>query len=359
MKKLLVLLIIFSIALLTYGCGTVTVQAPVMPYMPVVSMEEPATSSSMFIPPAPMNINFIEKNGKETQTKDNVSVRIASIVDRIDNDKYTTKIEGPDGRSYRYSIFPMMLVLEITNNTDHIIRLERTIIQIEDENQIEYPLFSSFEENKRWLSGKISKAFDKYMEESLTNINTSEIEREYLDKYKSTVYSSYKKDYERMVKEVKEVKADFTKEGVRTPDMKPGYHLTEQGVQNLFEKYSPDTVYFQGSSQIKQKVQSAAYQVQAKINQKRVEINNLKNKAVQQIMSIPPISGLITNGEYPPISILPGRTKKIIAPISKRFKEEDIKSILVGIFDLPTKVNEAGIPTKRTNFNFHMIAERI
>ena len=218
MKKLLVLLIIFSIVLLTYGCGTVAVRTPVIPYIPVVSMEEPATSSSLFIPPAPMNIKFIEKNGKETQTKDNVSVRIASIVDRIDNDKYTTKIEGPDGRSHTYSIFPMMLVLEITNNTDHIIRLERTIIQIEDENQIEYPLISSFEENKRWLSIKISKAFDNYMEESLTNINTSEIEREYLDKYKSTVYSSYKNDYERMVKEVKEVKADFTKEGVRTPD---------------------------------------------------------------------------------------------------------------------------------------------
>ena len=358
MRKLFVFLLFVSVPLLNYGCGTVTVQKPKIPDIPVVQFEEPKASTSMFLPPVPKNYTFVEKNGKDTKTEDNVSVRVASIVNKIDADIFSTTIEGPDGRQYKYSIFPMMLVLEITNNTYHIITLRRTIIHLEDENQREYPLVSTLDDNKRRLADEIGKAFDEYTKQTVSSVDTQKITNEYKSRYRSIVYGDYKADYDRMVREIKEAESNPMKEGVRTPDMVGG-HLTAYGIEELLKEYSPDTVYSEGERDLNNNLRNITYQYNAKNQQKLAEINMLKNKAIQQIINLPKINDVITEGEYLPINILPGRTKKIIAPFSRRTHDTEIQSILVGIYDLPTKVNEAGDPIKRTNFNFHMIAERI
>ena len=86
------------------------------------------------------------------------------------------------------------------------------------------------------------------------------------------------------------------------------------------------------------------------------KIMQLKDKAIRQIMDLPNIENVITKGEDLPISILPGRTKSIVAPFAKRGADEAIREIRVGVFDLPTVVNAAGDPTKRATFKFEMVA---
>jgi hypothetical protein len=358
MKKVKFCKILFLVGFLflSYGCGSVLVQPPTMPNIPIVRIQEPAPSTAMFQPPVTKNSKFVEKSGKNIKTEDNVSVRVTSIVDKIENDKFSVTIEGPDGTNYKYSIFPMMLVLEIKNNTDHILTLRRTIINLEDEKQVPYPLINTLEENKRRLADEIGKAFDRYTAESQADIDTSQARSTLLAQFREVVFGPYKTDYDRMLEEVREGHSGLN-EGIRTPDMQPGYHKSPEGERELLQKYHPQTIYSRGSTQIEQEIAKVASRLTLRNNERRTQINRQKEKAVQQVMSLPAIDAVITGGEYLPISILPDRSKEIIVPFSKRNRAEEIKSILVGIYDLPTKVNEAGDPTKRTNFNFHMVAE--
>lgn len=361
MKKLLVISMLFGFSIFAFGCGIITVQHPVLPTIPHVYIEEPTITTQSFQPPAPMNLAFIEKDGRGTQTIDNVLVRVASITDHIDDDSYTTTIEGPDESQYKYNLFPMMLVLEIKNKTDHIIRLTRTIIHIEDENQVEYPLINSFGENKKWLASQIGKAFDEYIEKTRLHVDYATLEKKYLNMYSNEVYNGgYPERYKKFVEEIEAGKSDMTKEGVRTPDIKSGHYLNEYGIRSKLQEYAPATVYSKGAMEIKSQLQQRISSMQSKYTDGREqEITRRKNNAILQIMNLPNVGNLMTGGKYLPISILPGRTKIIIAPISKRFDDEKIKSVIVNVFDLPTKVNAAGDPIKRANFKFHFIAERI
>ncbi len=84
----------------------------------------------------------------------------------------------------------------------------------------------------------------------------------------------------------------------------------------------------------------------------------LKSKAIQKINNQIEVSAknMITGGIYLPISILPKRTAKIVAPFSNPNPDKEITSLVIGIYDLPTKVNQAGDPVKRENFIFKMVA---
>lgn len=380
MRNFLVALMLVTTSFIAFGCAgmsTTTVQVPAVPATPDLdySLSDVINENAVFTPPVPMNMKFVENSGKASQTQDNVTVRISSITDKLDDANYTTTIEAPDGNEYEYSVFPMMIVMEIENNTDHIIRLEKTIIYLEDENQIEYPLISSFNENKNLLAKQISNAFDDYQNQ-LQLISSDDVNKNSEEKaaiYKTKVYdSNYLQDYERFKTEMNQANkigfgtavlassldAEPTAQ-VRTSDMEEGKVLTTSGFNYKLEYYSPDGVYSNGVNEITGKAQALTNAINSYVYPKISEIATLKNKAVTDIMNMPNVSDIITDGEYSPISILPGRTKKIVAPISKRFEDEKIDSVTVNVFDLPTKVDAAGNPTKRANFQFDFNTERI
>lgn len=347
------------IAILLVGCGIAVVNPPKIPSIPYIVVNNAHEKPAEFNPAVPLNLRFIEKSGKSIQTQDNVTVAVTSITDSIDDAEYTVSIDGPDDKSYTYSLFPMMLVLEIKNNTDHIIRLTRTIIHIEDENQIEYPLISSFNENKLWLIKEIEKSFDEYKKQSQFNADTKQIADEYIEQYRKVVFGSYQSEYNQFSEKLLKAHKDPSKEGVRTPDVPSGKYFTDHGIQLKLMEYKPDQIFFKGQNEIKAKIsQETAIKYSSQQAQNEIKIDALKKDAVEKINNLPSLSGLITSGEYLPISILPGRSKKIIAPISKRFSEEKIKEVNVSVFDLPTKVNAAGDPIKRTNFHYHFMTER-
>ena len=236
------------------GCATTKVvpnlQSPPMPTLDLSKFIAPETHLKRFVP----------EGGAGSITKDNVTVKVADITDKITDNRFSTEIEGPNGNKHPVSVSPMMLVLEIENGTDHIITLRRTIIIIEDENQQEYPLINSLPESKAKLITRVSEAFDKYLE------NVSE-------KYKKTVYGEYAEKYKNFSHELKTaakmsfgdslgnaVVAGLIGGGtsniaqVRTSDMKEGKVLTEHGINSKIEEKSPDNLYMQGHSHLQREI---------------------------------------------------------------------------------------------------------
>jgi len=336
-------LIFIILAMLLFGgCSTTPTKVVQMIEPP----PEPTLDMGKFIAPETHLKQFITKNGSDSLTRDNVTVKVTDITDKITDSRFSTEIEGPGGNKYLVSISPMMLVLEIENGTDHIITLKRTIIVIEDKNQQEYPLINSLQESKNKLIAKVSGAFDKYLE------NASAV-------YKKNVYGEYIERHRKFSNELetaaKKSAGDSFKEdiaasiiggstsdiaNVRTSDMEKGKILTVYGLNQKIEETSPDNVYTQGYSHLQN------------------EIMMLKSKAIQKITNQIQVSAknMLTGGIYLPISILPKRTAKIVAPFSNPNPDKEITSLVIGIYDLPTKVNQAGDPVKRENFVFKIIA---
>ena len=69
------------------------------------------------------------------------------------------------------------------------------------------------------------------------------------------------------------------------------------------------------------------------------------------------VGSVISNGDYQPIAILPGRTSEIIVPIRdlRAGGISQARELRVGVYDLPTRVDAASNPTKRQNFEFAFV----
>ncbi len=322
------------------GCGTTKVVKMIEP------PSKPTLDMGKFIAPETHLKRFVAKGDTNSILKDNVIVKVADITAQIKDSRFSTEIDGPDGNKYLVSVSPMMLVLQIENGTDHIITLKRTIIVIEDENQHEYPLINSLQESKTKLITRVSGAFDKYLEDASAE-------------YKKSVNGEYSEKHKRFSNELrtaagKSLGASFGDvlvvgliggtssniASVRTSDMEKGKVLTEYGLNKKIEETSSANVYAQGYRHLQS------------------EIMTFKSKAIQKISNQIQISAknMITGGAYMPISILPKRTAKIVVPFSNPNPDKEITSLMIGLYDLPTKVNQAGDPVKRENFIFKMVA---
>ncbi len=105
---------------------------------------------------------FVVDSEKNSITKDGVTVKITDILDEFNDNRFSTSFVGPAEKEYKASISPMMLVMKITNSTNHIITLQRTIIKIEDENQNDFPLISNIPSAKNEVMRQVGRSFDKY-----------------------------------------------------------------------------------------------------------------------------------------------------------------------------------------------------
>lgn len=269
---------------------------------------------------------FIVESGKNSIAKDGVTVKIADISDEFDDDRFSTTIIGPDEKEYKASIAPMMLVLKITNSTDHIITLQKTIIKIEDDDQNDFPLISNIPSAKGELVKQVGRSFDEYLKDAD-------------DFFKENIlnHKDYNSKYDKFVADLT---AAFRSGKAKTQDQKDGYYLTKHGFDNMIKNRSPQTLYEENLSRFSKKIYP------------------LKSKAMGKVQSDLPnnINNIITGGVYQPINLIPGRSTKIIVPFNVRRKGEIIKKLHVNIFDLPTKVDNAGNPTKRAHFNFTLKA---
>lgn len=84
------------------------------------------------------------------------------------------------------------------------------------------------------------------------------------------------------------------------------------------------------------------------------EIMKFKNAALKKVQDIPEVRNVITEGDYPPIRVLPGRTVDIHVPFADPDRRK-ITEMDIHVIDLPTKVDAAGVPSKRANFSFAMV----
>lgn len=305
--------------LIISGCASTLVQYPPLPEAHGI-----VDYKYNYIEPT----KYIVENGNESITKGGVTVTISDISDDAGDDKFTTFITGPNGKNHKVGITPMMLVMRVKNNTNHIITLRNTIIKIEDENQNDYPLINNLQNAKEDLANRISRSFDNYIDQGSIFFKKNILENE-----------QYLFDYEIFVTELTDAKNSGLGE-VRTPDMEKGTCLTDVGFKNVIERWSPEYIYQKSLDSFKANV------AQFKAN----AITQMRNGISENIGNI------ITSGVYQPISLIPGRATKIVAPFNIRKEGEVIEILYVNIFDLPTMVDAAGNPTKRDHFNFTLKA---
>ena len=328
MNRLLVLLCL--VVGLCAGCATVaeTVTPP--------SFSFKSDSDLPLMEPVKLqNVRFIPKDGIGKSTQDNVTVEVSDVVSSTSESDYTIKIK--DGKvEHNFSVFPMLLVLKITNNTDHIVTLERTIVKIEDDKQNDYPMINSIAEIKQQAIAAIGRLYDDHLKQ---------IQKTNLADLKDKINGTYKPQYDQFAQEVREKLAKGVQ--IRFPETRPDYVVTMSGVNENLKFHSPAELYARNKKVLDAQSSGIAS-----------AIEKIKKYHAQQIdKKIPTnMKGVITSGVYQPINILPGRSEKVLVPFSKRKEDEIIKNINIGIYDLPTMVNEAGVPTKRAKFNFEMIA---
>ena len=318
MKSSSNIFLIVSFLFLIAGCSSSPVSVP-----PPDFPDLPSRNLTNYLP-SPLDLSY--NYNKEPVVKNNVSVRVVGIMKNND-ERFSTEIDGFSG-SYVVSITPALVDVEISNGTDHIITMRRTILRLEDNNQRQLRLINNIPEQKQIVIKKVQNGFarfDKDKEGDIKNALSGDV---------------YVRSYESFAKKVKEENgfsgSDFAgglvniafSSSSNVGDAKKSY------VQKSLKNYHPEELVSGNSRRFKQK--SA----------------QLLSKAIQKISSLPnTVNNVITNGVYQPINILPGRKIRIVAlfDISKDNLPEEIH---VGLFDLPTIVNQAGDPTKRDNFNF-------
>jgi len=310
----------YRIAMTLFFIFAITTACSTAPKMTTINLPKlPHVDSVDFRPPNQSNIKFVSLNGNNSITKNNVTVTINSIEN---SSTFSTKINDPSNKSdYLVSITPMAVLLEITNNTNHIITLRKTIVRIEDKNQNEYPLINSISASKKMLIDKVDLAYDEHLDKISANLLGALFSPE------------YEINFKKFVKEFNEA----AKIGdVRLPSTKEGYALSTTG-----ETYK--------------ETRAPSYLFKLNYDQNLKKIANAKIKAREQILKINEVLGkVITGGVYQPINILPQRTVKITAPFYFGGEVDEIKLLNVGIYDLPTEVDQAGNPTKRDHFVFEM-----
>jgi len=153
-------------------------------------------------------VKFVAENGINSITKDDITITIEDITEVINDERFSTTIVGPDEEDHKVGITPMMLVLKVKNNTNHIITLRQTILKIEDENQFDYPLISNLPISKQRLNNLVSKAFDQYL---------SDVENFFKENVLN--HTEYKQQYEAFVSKLR---AESRRGPVRTQSVEKG-----------------------------------------------------------------------------------------------------------------------------------------
>ena len=301
MGRLIVLLCV--VVGLCTGCATVETVTP-----PSFSLN-PDSDFPLIQQDAMQNVRFAAKGGIGKATQDNVTVEVSDIVSQSSANDYSFTFKDSE-QEYNFSVFPMLLVLKITNNTDHIVTLNNTIIKIEDDKQNDYPMVNSVVEAKQKALSTIRDMYDardrKYRETFLADA-------------KDKLNNIYKPQYDRFAQELRTKVAAGTV--IRFPETKPGYQIAD--INKSLIDYSPAEVYKRLQKNLEERQPFTA-----------IKALNMKWIA-QQIEKIMPnnMKGIITSGVYQPINILPGRSEKVLVPFSKRREDEIIKKVNIGVYD--------------------------
>lgn len=342
--------------LLLSGCAkTITVTPPPFEVDSKLDLDIPFT-----VPLQPKLVKLVPRDGQKAITQDNVSVEVASVVPANDEADYIVSVTHPmdQNKIYQFQLFPMLLKLKITNKSDHIITLTKTIVKLEDSNQNDYPMMNTMSENKQRLSGQIMNAYKPF---------TANLHNMGIELCKKKIKAIAPEAHAKLQAQISKI----LKEGnhVRKPDTQEGYFLNDNGIQLTLENYEPEIAADRVCEdnnlynfRLDESGQRAARQMQDAYKQ----LDELSQRAVKQmqdalfkINEIPnTMKNAITNGVYQPINILPGRAETIVVPFGPRKEGEEINFIHVGIFDLPTRVDDAGNPIKRAHFNFDLVAEK-
>jgi len=226
-------------------------------------------------------------------------------------------------------------------------------------------------------------AFDNYKKEHEVALGNYKKEKDSsLEKYKENIYGKYAEEY-KTYKNYYYIHAvlEFFNPFVYLDFFMSKKRPKRWGGPPLDTYISPENVYARNSvidtettlssmraeaesefsSQMANDKNSFFPQIKEVVNnaypvyQKQKETIKKKERAcLAKLAQVPrPRGNYITSGTYPSIPILPKKYVEIYVPFRKE-KGDYLNKINFLLYDLPTKVNAAGIVTKRSNFNIKL-----
>lgn len=311
--------------------------------VPVLTIHPPDKTvdfslTAEFVAPRPARARRFEAgSGLASMTRDDVTVEVDVISSAI-KECCPIVVDNPDigNGVFEYNFFPLVLVFRITNGTEHVLTLRDTVVELKDEHGVAFPLVASLADQKKLLVAKVFQPFD-YTAMMLQLNGWSQ--------FRKAFATSYTPKYEELLVALADAKGKGAR--MRTSDMKEGSYLSDAELEALKVNYSPNSVYNEYDKHVK-----------ALLSEKTNHVRGLQRAAYRAVEDGMPLDmyGMVTGGVYAPIQVPPGKTVKVLVPFNDRQEDEIIARIAVRVREVPTRVDAAGVPTKRASYDFEMFA---
>jgi len=348
-----------------YGC-TGLVTKPVPPRVPslLLNKQMPDKISMPQISPKPaLRYQAISENpivsGNIVATVEVQSETNNKIIEQI-------MCDSPSGKKVRFEPVSTYFILSITNKSERIFSLGRTIIQIEDDKGNEYPIPSDIGKLIREMLSDVNEYYNKYK----TGVGYEEVEQQYnkliaevqlndkiIANHKNFIYGAYKEKFDsykslHTINSILEIINPFTYVALILSDGKSSIH------SDFDNSLSPVNVWIKHSNILdddKHDLERRVYEDQKSLLlNTRNQIESLCNECQQKIQgSLNKNAKMIfTSGDFKPIPILPRKTIHIIIPINQWDINEAPNILYCRIYDIVTVTDDASNPIKRDNLSF-------
>ena len=358
-------LMLFFIITCFYGC-TAALTKPVPPPAPSLFL-----GKSM-----PDNISLPQITPKPALRYKSISenpILSGNIVANVEvqsenNNKIIKQIicDSPSGKKVRFEPVSTYFILSITNKSERIFSLGRTIIQIEDDKANEFPIPSDIGKLIREMLSDVNEYYDKYK----TGVGYEEVEQKYknlidevqlndkiISNHKKYIFGEYKEKFDsykslHSLNSFLEIFNPFTYIAFFLSDGKSSIH------ENFDKSLSPGNVWFRHSDSFNDDKLNLERNIYDGQNQlllaTRNRIDRLCRECQEKIKgSLKKNAKMIfTSGDFKPIPILPQKTIHIIIPINQWDINEAPDILYCKIYDIVTVTDDASNPIKRDNLSF-------
>lgn len=391
MKHATSVLLIFSVVGL-FGCASLPVpQAPTLPDNPIISNLRFSYSVDVpDVPPAPtlrdivierkshVGFRYITKGQREKVSGD----LVCSIIPLNINPLKTT---GLDGRPLVINPVGFTMYLVVKNQSSHIVKLEKSILQFEDFSGNEFRIGAGggWAESTSEFLDSISKLYEDKVESLLSEYGTrnkqlitelirkgnaaKEDNNQKLKKYTDFITAEYKSRFDIYEKEVQQYNKNnhlFTdKKGTRVyrsepfeieaGHLSPGSLIEKKRYDCSQANYQIDQIHKDFESEISKKAEATRNELR-----NAVESNSKKWRRILNGVETEATKVVKSDGVFDPIVIPPGKHRTILIPgISGMSRWPNTLKLM--LYDVPAETDAAGNVTRRLNLSFDLQREEV
>jgi hypothetical protein len=240
----------------------------------------------------------------------------------------------PTGAQVRLPAVGFSLRLDVTNATNHILRFERSVLAVEDQNQTPLKLFAGkWDQWRPGLDQRIHSFYQQYRD-AINNWYQPQVTQQ------RRLVEPYTQDYARYVDAMR----DYAR-----PENHLSVQETVRGVDWATAKRQFDSTPTPAQMEAK---------LLAPVNAQRARleagVDSLEQQALQRArdLATPPT---ITEEDWPGLQLLPGRNLSAYLLFKEGLSLSSPREIRVTVFDLVTRVDAAANPVERATFRFKLV----